>query len=297
VKLTSTPFANHTFQGNFTTNPTTEALPAIGGFEIDPATLITRRTPNDVFGANWRGVLGSKLFAEAAYSQRHFSFLDAGGTSTVLNDSPIFTLTQNGGNWEYNAPYFDATDPEDRNNRQLTANLSYSLTKAGRHDLKAGWEWYRSARTGGNSQSATSYVFVSDFVPDASGNPVFDANDRIIPTFVPGDTQVQHWLATRGAQLNTDNNSVFVQDHWVATTALSFDLGVRCREGEEQLDRRYRGRRYEHRRAPSCRSIPPQRERQDRVPRHLRLVLGALQRHAGWGEQRRRQPGADDRRL
>jgi len=227
VKVTSTPFPNQTFQGNYTTNPTTETVPAIGGFEIDPATLVTRRTPNNVFGANWRGVLGAKVLAEAAYSQRHFSFLDAGGSSTVMADSPIFTLTQNGGNWTYNAPYFDATDPEDRNNRQLTANLSYSLEKAGRHDFKGGWEWYRSSRTGGNSQSATSYVFVSDFVADAAGNPVFDANNRIIPTFVPGDTQVQHWIATRGAQLNTDNNSFFLQDHWVANPKLSFDLGVR----------------------------------------------------------------------
>ena len=192
-----------------------------------PATLVTRNTPNNVFGANWRGVLGSKLFAEAAYSQRHFSFLDAGGSSTIQNDSPIFTLTQNGGGWEYNAPYFDATDPEDRNNRQLTANLSYSLAKAGRHDFKGGWEWYRSQRTGGNSQSATSYVFVSDFVADAAGNPVFDANNRIIPTFVPGDTQVQHWIATRGAELDTDNNSFFLQDHWAATRMLTFDLGMR----------------------------------------------------------------------
>ena len=227
VKVTATPFANHTFQGNFTTNPTTENVPAIGGFEIDPATLITRKTPNNVVGANWRGTLGSKLFAEAAYSQRHFSFLNAGGTSTVMADSPIFTLSQNGGNWEYNAPYFDSTDPEDRNNRQLTANLSYTWNKAGRHDIKGGWEWYRSQRTGGNSQSATNFVFVSDFVADADGNPVFDGNDRIIPTFVPGETQVQHWIATRGAELNTDNNSFFLEDHWVATRQLSFDLGVR----------------------------------------------------------------------
>jgi outer membrane receptor protein involved in Fe transport len=228
VKVTATPFANQTFQGNFTTNPTTETVPAIGGFEIDPATLVTRNTPNNVFGANWRGVLGAKLFAEAAYSQRHFSFLNAGGSSTALTDSPIFTLTQNDGNWEYNAPYFDSTDPEDRNNRQLTANLAYTLTKAGRHDFKGGWEWYRSTRNGGNSQSATSYVFVSDFAADAAGNPVFDASNRIIPTFVPGQSQVQHWIATRGAELNTDTNSFFLQDHWVATKNLSFDLGVRA---------------------------------------------------------------------
>jgi hypothetical protein len=227
IKVTATPFANQTFQGNFTTNPTSLTTPAIGCCEIDPATLVNERNPNNVFGANWRGVLGSKLFAEAAYSQRHFSFLDAGGTSTILNDSPIFTRTQNDGNWEYNAPYFDSTDPEDRNNRQLTANLSYTMNKAGRHDLKGGWEWYRSTRTGGNSQSATNFVFVSDFVPDANGNPVFDANNRIIPTFVPGRTQVQHWIATRGAELNTDNNSFFLEDHWVATKRLSFDLGLR----------------------------------------------------------------------
>ena len=228
VKLTATPFANHTFQGNFTTNPLTENVPAIGPYEIDPATLITRNEPNNVFGANWHGVLGSKVFAEAAYSQRHFSFLNAGGTSSALADSPVFTLTQNAGNWEYNAPYFDSTDPEDRNNRQLTANASYTANKAGRHDLKGGWEWYRSTRTGGNSQAPSGYVFVSDFAADASGSPLFDANNHLIPTFVPGASEVQHWIATRGAELNTDTNSFFLQDHWVATKNLSFDLGVRA---------------------------------------------------------------------
>src|SRR5215471_17090215 len=227
IKVTATPVPNQTFQGNFTTNPTTETLPAIGGYEIDPHTLVTRNTPNNVFGANWRGLLGAKVFAEAAYSQRHFSFLNAGGSSTIPNDAPIFTLTQGGGAYEYNAPYFDATDPEDRNNRQLTANLSYSVDKAGRHDFKGGWEWYRSSRTGGNSQSATSYVLGADYVEDATGAPAFDANGRIIPTFVPGDTQLQHWIATRGAELNTDNNSFFLQDHWVANRQVSLDLGVR----------------------------------------------------------------------
>lgn len=228
LKLTATPFANHTFQGGYTTSPTTDGpRPAIGGYEIDPATFITRQTPNSTFVTTWQGVLSSNLFADARYSQRRFRFVNAGGTSTAMVDSPYFTLNQNGGNWAYNAPYFDATDPEDRNNRQLTANLAYSMAKAGHHDFKGGWEWYRSSRTGGNSQSATGYVYVADFVENASGNPVLDANGKIIPQFVPGESQVQRWIATRGAELNTDTNSFFVQDHWVATTALSFDLGVR----------------------------------------------------------------------
>lgn len=228
VKFTGSPFANHTFQANYITNPTTDGpRPAIGGYEIDPATLITRQTANNTFGANYRGILGSNVFVEAAYSQRHFAFLNAGGSSTAMVDSPYFTLTQNGGNWSYNAPYFDATDPEDRNNRQFTANVSHSVSKFGRHEIKGGWEWYRSQRTGGNSQSATGYVYVADFVEDANGNPVFGANNAIIPQFVPGDTQVQHWMATRGAELNTDTNSFFIQDHWVANSRLSFDLGLR----------------------------------------------------------------------
>jgi len=228
VKFTATPFANQTFQANYVTGPTSQGpRPALGAYEIESHTLITREMPNTMFGANWRGVLRSSLFAEAAYSQRHFSFQKMGGTSTAMADSPFFTMTQGGGNYLYNAPYFDANDPEDRNNRQFTANLSYSASKAGRHDFKGGWEWFRSTRTGGNSQSATSYVFAADYVEDASGNPVFDSNGYIIPVFVPGDTQVQHWMATRGANLDVDTHSFFIQDHWVPTTKLSFDLGLR----------------------------------------------------------------------
>ena len=68
-----------------------------------------------------------------------------------------------------------------------------------------------------------------------AGAHAHDANDRIIPTFSPGDTQVQHWIATRGAELNTDNNSFFLQDHWVATRMLTFDLGVRFEKVKSNL--------------------------------------------------------------
>ena len=64
----------------------------------------------------------------------------------------------------YNAPYFDATDPEQRNNRQLTGSVTNFWNWRGRHETKGGYEWFRSQRTGGNSQSSTSYVFDADFV-------------------------------------------------------------------------------------------------------------------------------------
>src|SRR5262249_10241022 len=48
-----------------------------------------------------------------------------------------------------------------------------------------------------------------------------------IPVFVPGDSFVSYYPATRGAKLNIDNNSVYVQDHWAANDHWSFDLGAR----------------------------------------------------------------------
>src|SRR6185503_6123937 len=94
--------------------------PAIGA-NIDPAGLITRQTPQHLFVANYNGILRANLFAEAQYSEKKFAFQNAGGTSTNLVDSPIQTLgIRSPAGLFYNAPYFDANDPEVRNNRQTT---------------------------------------------------------------------------------------------------------------------------------------------------------------------------------
>ena len=142
-------------------------------------------------------------------------------------DSPFITLTQTLGH--YNAQYFDATDPENRNNQQLTGNLTYFLNteRAGRHEIKVGYEWFRSQRTGGNSQSSTGYVFDADYATDAGGSPIYDSQGYLMPVFVPGATLIENWLPVRGAELNVDNNSIFAQDHVVINNRWSADLGFR----------------------------------------------------------------------
>jgi hypothetical protein len=62
---------------------------------------------------------------------------------------------------------------------------------------------------------------------DASGSPVLDSAGKPIPMFVPGESLIQYFPAVRGAVLNIDNNSLFVQDHWVVNNRLSADLGAR----------------------------------------------------------------------
>jgi outer membrane receptor protein involved in Fe transport len=224
IKLTGTAAVNHTIQGGYLNNPRKRTNNSgLQSFVIDPNSEVDRTNPNHYYFTNYRGVFGNML-VEAQYSQRKFKFQDDGGTSTNIFDSPFLALECL---CVYNAPYFDATDPENRNNRQFTGNVTRYWDGGGRHDTKIGYEFYRSQRTGGNSQSSTSYVFNADFLRGADGRPAVDAQGRFVPVFVPGESYVEFYPTTRGAVMNLDNNSAFVQDHWVINSNLSADLGVR----------------------------------------------------------------------
>lgn len=225
AKLTGSLNPDHRVQISYVYNKSEQTQPSMS-ISIDPATLYTRELPNSLFVANYHGILSSKLFLEVQVSQKKFQFKDAGGKSTDMFDSPIISLSDV---LHYNAPYWDATDPEDRDNRQVTANLSYFLSTArsGTHDLKVGFEHYKSTRTGGNSQSATDFVFDADYAVGADGKPLFDSDGRMIPVFVPGETLIENWLAVRGAKVDTRTLSVFVNDKWAFNKHLSMNLGAR----------------------------------------------------------------------
>ena len=229
-KATATPLANHTFQGQFIRNQTAQGQPTFG-FSIDPSTIIERTLPNQLAVGNWRGVLTDKIFATAQVSRRKFSFENSGGTSTNILDSPFLTRGFTSGVpsfLHFNSPYFDATDPESRNNRQVTGSVSYFLTTTatGSHDIKLGYENFQTTRIGGNSQTATDYVFQTDYLLNGT-TPALDSSQKPIPVFTPGFSRIQNWVATRGAQLDITTQSVFVNDHWAFNSRLSFDLGVR----------------------------------------------------------------------
>jgi hypothetical protein len=227
IKVTGTVEVNHTIQGGYLNSPAEQASRPTFSFTIDPAAVVNPTYPNWYTFVNYRGVLGKKFLGEAQYSTRKYRRLDTGGTSTDFIESPIITLTQQQAH--YNAPYFDSTDPEDRNNSQLTGNFTYFLDsgKRGRHEIKGGYEWFRSQNIGGNSQTATGYVIYTDYTVNAAGNPRFDANGRLIPTFVPNRTENENWIPVRGALINVDTQSLFAQDHWAINSHWSADLGVR----------------------------------------------------------------------
>jgi outer membrane receptor protein involved in Fe transport len=231
-KLTGSPSANHTFTVSYLSNESKDiSRPSINATaSIDPATLVNRTLPNNLFVANYNGVLSSNLFVEAQFSQKKQGFRGTGGTSTDIHDSPFMSLGLNGiaAGRHYNAPYFDSNDPEDRNNRQYTAALSYFLSTGsmGRHDIKVGGEQFTSWRTGGNSQSSTGFVFFGDPVM-SGGTPLVDAGGRLIPTFVPGQNRVTNWIPVRGAQIDLNTLSFYLNDRWTLNEHVNFNLGVR----------------------------------------------------------------------
>jgi len=230
AKLTGTIAPGHTLQGSFIDNRTDLRQPSIGA-AIDPATITTPSTPNRIIAATWRGVLGPRTFADAQYSQKKWRLQNAGGTSTAIVDSPFLTRGVLGvpASLLYNGPYFDSTDPEERNNRQLTASVSHLLASRalGTHEVKSGFEYFTSTRVGGNSQSLSGYVFQTDYKLGTGGTPELTADGRLIPRFVPGTSRMQTWMPLRGSSIDVSTASAFVNDHWTAGPRFTFDLGMR----------------------------------------------------------------------
>lgn len=233
LKLTGTVAPGHTVLGSYINNATEQANTSGAGLGslVDASTLYTRQLPNHLFAVNYNGIVASTALATLQYSHKKQERRNNGGGSTNILDSPFLTLGATPGvpgSLFYHAPYFDATDPEDRNNRQVTGSLSYLLStgRFGSHDLKGGAEYFVSTGIGGNSQSPTGYVFVTDYLVQG-GRPVVDASGRPIPRFVPGVSQTWNFLATRGATIDIKTTSVYFQDRWVVMPRLTLDLGTR----------------------------------------------------------------------
>lgn len=224
TKATLSPRAGQTLQAGYLDNArSVTSTSGLFSLVADPATLVTRSTPNWYAFANYKSVLGGRHLAEVQYSERRFAFSGA-GTSRQMIDSPYYSPSAD---VIYNAPYFDASDQDHKDNRQFTGNVLSSLKGAGEHDLKAGFEFFLSRKRGGGSQSATDFVIDADYLTDATGAPVIDGAGRLIPLFVPGETVLEHYIAIKGATLDVRTQSAFVADRWRVNRHLSADLGLR----------------------------------------------------------------------
>ena len=124
-KGTATITNGHRVQVNYIRDTTDQTrLPFAAS--IDPNVAEHPHFPNRLFVASYNGVLSSKLLANFQVSQKKEAFQGSGGTDPDIHASPFFTVgVAEGvpGSLHYNGNYFDATDPEDRDNFQYAGSL------------------------------------------------------------------------------------------------------------------------------------------------------------------------------
>ncbi|MEM8993866.1 MAG: TonB-dependent receptor [Acidobacteriota bacterium] len=230
----------HQIQGTYTDRDQTGVRPSFT-FSATPNTVRTRTDPSDLQVLRYSGILTSSLFLELQASEKTFQFNNTHGLSVgsdtvpgspeFIQNSPFFDFFGNFGD-HYNAPYFDGKDPENRDNEQIRADLSYFVDTAGAgsHDLKVGFEDFASFRTGGNSQSPTDFVMSADVLVDAAGAPILSGSNELTPVWTAGASGAWQFLANRNAEVEIQTQSLYVNDTWQLNDNWSFNLGFRYEE-------------------------------------------------------------------
>jgi hypothetical protein len=228
AKLTGNIGDRHTLQGTYLDRDLSVVRGSLGN-SMTYDMIETAVQPWELKVGRYSGVLTDRLYVEAQYSEKEETLTRSSAGSTDIHDSP-FRSTRISPSGSFNGPYFDPNDPDKRNNEQAAVSLSYFLDTegAGSHDLKFGYEDFTNTNIAGNSQSPTDWVFFSDPQLDAAGNVVL-IDGKAQPVFIPNNFRSFgiFFDAQRGAQLDLEVESLFVNDRWQLGDHWSFNLGGR----------------------------------------------------------------------
>jgi outer membrane receptor for ferrienterochelin and colicin len=222
-KLTATLTPRHTLLGSYSKVEDKEDGNFFGVI-LDTASIVNRETPQELWSVNYTGTFTDNLLLTAQYSQREFSFIHSGATSTDLITGTLL-LDRSRGSARYHSPTFcGVCKPEGRDNKNALAKLSYFLSseRLGSHDLVAGYDTFEDIRTADNHQSGSDWRIIG-----TSANITSDG--QISPIFLgDGSTTIQFnpiFLESQGTSFKT--NSLFANDTWRFSDRLTMNVGLR----------------------------------------------------------------------
>jgi outer membrane receptor protein involved in Fe transport len=188
---------------------------------MDLASLVNRKTPQDLLSMNYTGVLGSRFFLEGQYSRRQFTFEGSGSRYT----DPIrgtLMLDQSRGNSRFWSPTFcGVCDDEKRDNQDIVAKATYfaSTGSVGSHNVVAGFDMFDDKRFANNHQSGSDFrVFATSTIL---------RGDQIFPVF-DSRTIIQWNPILVGSQGNRFRTiSGYINDAWTLDRHWTFNIGLR----------------------------------------------------------------------
>jgi outer membrane receptor for ferrienterochelin and colicin len=185
----------------------------------DVASLVDRQLPQELLAVNYNGIYTQNFFAEAQYSQRKFTFQNAGSTFTDLIKGTLIVDRPTG--FRYNSPTFcGVCRPEKRDNDDILVKGTWFLSGLGSHDVAFGYDTFKDVRVSDNHQSGSDFrLLVSNTV--VRGQDVF-------PVLLPGKAFIQYnpiAISSKGTDFRT--NSGFINDRWRLNDHLSFNVGLR----------------------------------------------------------------------
>jgi outer membrane receptor for ferrienterochelin and colicin len=220
-KLTATVTPRHTVLGSYSKIEDAEDGNFFGTI-LDTASIVNRTTPQKLWSVNYTGSLTDSLLLTAQYSEREFSFIGSGATSTELIAGTLITDQSRSGARYHSPTFCGVCKPEDRDNTNALLKASYFLSTEGlgTHDLVGGYDTFEDIRVSDNHQSGSDWrvLGTSADINGATVTPVFISGT----TFIQFDPILQ---ASEGTSFKT--NSFFVNDTWRFSDRLSLNLGLR----------------------------------------------------------------------
>ena len=199
---------------------TTDQINNSFGTIMDTASLYDRSMPEKLIAANYSGAFSPNFFGELQYSKREFSFVNSGSRfrdkiyGTLLLDSAT-------GRRFWSPTFCGVCTPEERNNENILAKLTYFLSTAnlGSHDIVAGFDTFNDIRSANNHQSGSDFrIYLTSVI----------IGDKVYARLVPNSSYLM-WnpilKPTAGSDFRT--NSFFLNDRWRLNNNFSFNIGVR----------------------------------------------------------------------